>query len=158
MDQTGRTTGCNGCATQGARLWRDLSTRWYLTCTCVQRSGRSRVVISSIRTAILFLALSVAACLPPLAADWLFPVPVAGVLTRAANTNLGENSTSSSLQAPLAPLPSASVEEAPGHQLYDVHGNEIVLPVVRYGIDHRGSLYELHSPYTELPRLDPPEL
>jgi hypothetical protein len=40
----------------------------------------------------------------------------------------------------------------------DLRGNEIARPVVRYGVDHRGALYELDSPETELPQLPPPEL
>lgn len=38
----------------------------------------------------------------------------------------------------------------------DLRGNEIVRPVASYRLDRRGTLYEVHSPQTELPRLKPP--
>lgn len=38
----------------------------------------------------------------------------------------------------------------------DLHGNEIVRPVASYRLDRRGTLYEVHSPQTELPRLKAP--
>jgi hypothetical protein len=41
---------------------------------------------------------------------------------------------------------------------FDIRGNEIARPVARYRVDHRGSLYEVHSPDTEVPRLKPPQL
>jgi hypothetical protein len=49
---------------------------------------------------------------------------------------------------------SAVGDDAP--QRLDVRGNEIARPVARYRLDDRGSLYEVHSPETELPRLKPP--
>jgi hypothetical protein len=49
---------------------------------------------------------------------------------------------------------SAADSDAP-HQL-DVRGNEIARPVARYRVDERGSLYEVHSPETEVPRLKSP--
>ena len=41
-------------------------------------------------------------------------------------------------------------------QRLDVRGNEIARPVARYRVDERGSLYEVHSPETEVPRLKAP--
>ena len=41
-------------------------------------------------------------------------------------------------------------------QRLDVRGNEIARPVARYRVDERGSLYEVHSPETEVPRLKSP--
>jgi hypothetical protein len=49
---------------------------------------------------------------------------------------------------------SAVTDDTP--QRIDVRGNEIARPVARYRLDERGSLYEVHSPETELPRLKPP--
>jgi hypothetical protein len=116
------------------------------------------VIAPPIRAAMLFIALASACCLPNLVAEWLFPIEVAGSFTRSANSPLSEGA-STSLERHLPTLPPVPVEEPePGPQMYDVRGNEIVLPIVQYGVDHRGSLYELHSPYTELPRLEPPEL
>jgi hypothetical protein len=49
---------------------------------------------------------------------------------------------------------SAADNDAP--QRLDVRGNEIARPVARYRVDERGSLYEVHSPGTEVPRLKAP--
>ncbi len=39
----------------------------------------------------------------------------------------------------------------------DLYGNEITDAVARYSLDADGSLYEQHSPRTELPRLGSPK-
>ena len=52
--------------------------------------------------------------------------------------------------------PSERQGEAP--RTFDIRGNEIARPLARYRVDHRGSLYEVHSPDTEVPRLKPPQL
>jgi hypothetical protein len=39
----------------------------------------------------------------------------------------------------------------------DVYGNEVTAAVAKYTLDATGSLYELHSPKTELPRLGSPK-
>jgi hypothetical protein len=41
-------------------------------------------------------------------------------------------------------------------QRMDVRGNEITRPVARYRVDERGSMYEVHSPQTEIARLKAP--
>jgi hypothetical protein len=38
----------------------------------------------------------------------------------------------------------------------DLYGNEVTSAVAKYTYDATGSLYELHSPQTELPRLGSP--
>jgi hypothetical protein len=48
------------------------------------------------------------------------------------------------------------LEETPS--AVDIRGNEIARPVAKYRLDERGSLYEVHSPDTEVPRLKPPQL
>ena len=52
---------------------------------------------------------------------------------------------------PEAPL---VLDDAP--QRLDLRGNEISRPVARYRLDDTGTLYEEHSPQTELPRLKQP--
>jgi len=52
---------------------------------------------------------------------------------------------------PDAPL---VLDDAP--QRLDLRGNEISRPVARYRVDDTGTLYEEHSPQTELPRLKQP--
>jgi hypothetical protein len=39
----------------------------------------------------------------------------------------------------------------------DLYGNEVTDAVATYTFDQSGSLYELHSPQTELPRLGIPK-
>ena len=39
----------------------------------------------------------------------------------------------------------------------DLYGNEVIDAVATYSLDPAGSLYELHSPQTELPRLGSPK-
>ena len=39
----------------------------------------------------------------------------------------------------------------------DVYGNEVTAAVAKYKFDATGTLYELHSPQTELPRLASPK-
>jgi hypothetical protein len=39
----------------------------------------------------------------------------------------------------------------------DLYGNDVTPAVARYATDPSGSMYEQHSPQTELPRLPPPK-
>ena len=39
----------------------------------------------------------------------------------------------------------------------DLYGNEVTDAIATYGVDPAGSLYELHSPQTEFPRLGSPK-
>jgi len=39
----------------------------------------------------------------------------------------------------------------------DLYGNEVSTAIATYTLDPAGSLYELHSPQTELPRLGSPK-
>jgi hypothetical protein len=42
-------------------------------------------------------------------------------------------------------------------EVTDVYGNEVTAAVATYKVDATGTLYELHSPQTELPRLASPK-
>ena len=44
-----------------------------------------------------------------------------------------------------------------GEGTVDLFGNEVTDAVAKYKFDRTGSLYELHSPQTELPRLGSPK-
>lgn len=46
-------------------------------------------------------------------------------------------------------------EEAQGE--LDLFGNRVANAVAKYGLDAGGTLYEIHSPNTEVPRLAPPK-
>ena len=48
------------------------------------------------------------------------------------------------------------LDDEPGDTATDLQGNEVTDAVARYKFDATGSLYELHSPQTEVPRLRSP--
>ena len=50
----------------------------------------------------------------------------------------------------------ASLETA-NDDSFDAYGNEVTNAVAEYSLDPAGSLYELHSPQIELPRLGSPK-
>jgi hypothetical protein len=66
--------------------------------------------------------------------------------------------------APIATDSGATMDGDQGHDnsdgrsgtLEDLHGNDVTDAVARYKLDAAGSLYEVHSPQTELPRLRAP--
>jgi hypothetical protein len=51
--------------------------------------------------------------------------------------------------------PSEAGEDA--ESATDLYGNEVTDAVAKYKLDAEGSLYELHSPKTELPHLGSPK-
>jgi hypothetical protein len=54
------------------------------------------------------------------------------------------------------PAVAGDVEERDAKGSPDLYGNEVTDAVARYRLDDAGSLYEVHSPQTELPRLTSP--
>jgi hypothetical protein len=50
-----------------------------------------------------------------------------------------------------------SDHEASADGFVDMYGNEVTDAIATYTFDRTGSLYELHSPQTELPRLGIPK-
>ena len=59
------------------------------------------------------------------------------------------------LDAPRELAPDIDRQDSDG--TVDLYGNEVSDAVAKYRIDTTGSLYELHSPRTELPRLGSPK-
>jgi hypothetical protein len=61
----------------------------------------------------------------------------------------------------LGAAPAALVDEREdsdaGNGFMDLYGNEVTDAIATYTFDQAGSLYELHSPQTELPRLGIPK-
>jgi hypothetical protein len=88
--------------------------------------------------------------------DWLFDPGTPRAHSAAHVAPPGSSSSASWIDpGDLDPSESsAAANDAP--QRLDVRGNEIARPVARYRVDDRGSLYEVHSPETEVPRLKPP--
>ena len=41
--------------------------------------------------------------------------------------------------------------------MIDLYGNDVTAAVAKYSIDATGSLYEVHSPQTEIPKLGSPK-
>jgi len=57
-------------------------------------------------------------------------------------------------------MPESTEGEAPAPDLpqtVDLYGNEVTDAVAKYQLDATGSVYELHSPETEVPKLAPPK-
>jgi hypothetical protein len=72
--------------------------------------------------------------------------------------------SSRSLPKPAVRLAVSGTGAAPHHVppnddsgIVDLYGNEINDAIATYTLDPAGSLYELHSPQTELPRLGSPK-
>ena len=90
---------------------------------------------------------AVAAVMPCIAAAALLtPRPV--TVSLPADVNATE-----ALAVPDSPLADPDQEEGPA----DIFGNPVTDAVARYKFDATGSLYELHSPQTEVPKLRPPK-
>jgi hypothetical protein len=89
----------------------------------------------------------IAAVLPFVAAAALLtPRPVTVSLP-------SERDADAAIIAPDAPFGDAE----PSEGATDLFGNTVTDAVARYNFDATGSLYELHSPQTEVPRLRPPK-
>jgi hypothetical protein len=55
----------------------------------------------------------------------------------------------------LGPSPDVDRQDSAG--TVDLYGNEVSDAVAKYRVDTTGSVYELHSPHTELPKLRSPK-
>ena len=79
----------------------------------------------------------------------------------------GNHARISGTSTPLVPAPSSAdtapprVFETPREREdemdVDLYGNDVTDAVAKYKLDSYGSLYELHSPETQLPRLGSPK-
>jgi hypothetical protein len=58
---------------------------------------------------------------------------------------------------PLPPRTFTPAREREDEDEIDLYGNDVSDAVAKYQLDSDGSLYELHSPQTQLPRLAPPK-
>jgi hypothetical protein len=112
-------------------------------------SAAIRVGLTLIAPILVTCALSA----PPLPSSSSGP-PASTVATGFHDQALAPSSTAG-LRANNAPV-AAEVEEWDAKGLPDLYGNEVSDAVARYRLDDDGSLYEVHSPQTELPRLTSP--
>ena len=87
---------------------------------------------------------------------------VSGILAAAVFASQTITSTRSPLPAVYAAMP-AGIDAPADHRsddesgAVDLYGNEVTDAIATYSVDPAGSLYELHSPQTELPRLGSPK-
>ena len=95
------------------------------------------------------LLTATAFAVPQIVAKRLVPAPAAAGIHAPAHAH----------DTP-APSRTHPVREVPDDvaRSIDLRGNEIARPVARYRVDARGTLYEVHSPQTEVPRLKAPTL
>lgn len=75
-----------------------------------------------------------------------------------ATLELIEPSTASSIQSGWSSLPMPLIEEPQPEGRRDRYGNEITDAIATYKRDRTGSVYEEHSPQTEVPQLAPPTI
>ena len=79
---------------------------------------------------------------------------VVAVLAYAGGTFVPPPSVTFSRSLP--PVVTAS-RDSPTDENVDPYGNEVTHAVAEYSLDPAGSLYELHAPQIELPRLGSPK-
>lgn len=76
--------------------------------------------------------------------------------TRSGTQAISDPRPASAME--VVPIPQAdSAGDLDEDEVTDVYGNEITTAVAKYKFDATGTLYELHSPQTEIPRLAPPK-
>lgn len=78
------------------------------------------------------------------------------VLTMLSCALFPSRSVTRSRQDPDVATPVALAHDE-DENIVDLYGNEVIDAVATYSLDPSGSLYELHSPQTELPRLASPK-
>ena len=123
------------------RVTDDLS--WHLRC---KFNGRSRLVrATTISAAFGFI---------PMAVVWMILAP--GTVTSSQAPTIPRPVL---IAAPVnvALPPDPPLEFEPQEGTVDLYGNEVSDAVAKYRIDTAGSLYETHSPRTELPKLGSPK-
>ncbi|HEY3042676.1 MAG TPA: hypothetical protein VGJ39_01550 [Vicinamibacterales bacterium] len=116
--------------------------------------NRGKVVSAALRVALTAIAPILVVC--ALSAP---PLPSSSACTPVSTVATGfhdhEPPAPSDTSAVLVTNATA-VEEWEAKGSPDLYGNEVSDAVARYKLDDEGSLYEVHSPQTELPRLAPP--
>jgi hypothetical protein len=83
----------------------------------------------------------------------LILIAVAGLSFAAGTAVTPQPVTASRPQPPVVAASRDSANEPP----LDAYGNEITNAVAEYSLDPTGTLYELHMPQVELPRLGSPK-
>jgi hypothetical protein len=93
----------------------------------------------------LFAMLAVCARFTPQLVTLSQPVTLAATATTPASDHVD------------IPDPPATTRTEADDAIRDLYGNDVTSAVAKYTFDATGSLYEVHSPQTELPRLKSPK-
>ena len=88
----------------------------------------------------------------------VLPFVVAASLLKPRPVTVSLPEELNAADAVVAPTPALDPDQQkPAEGPTDLFGNPVTDAVARYKFDATGSLYELHSPQTEVPRLRPPK-
>jgi hypothetical protein len=101
------------------------------------------------------MAISATFLMMPIALAWMLLTPPTVTPSQPAAARPLPTAAPSDLDAPREPAPDVDRQDSDG--TVDLYGNEVSDAVAKYRLDTAGSLYELHSPRTELPRLRSPK-
>lgn len=101
--------------------------------------------IACVTIAAIFAMLAVCAAVTPQLVTLSHPVTLTATATAPA---------SDQVDIPDGP---AATRSEPDDGIRDLYGNDVTSAVAKYTFDATGSLYEVHSPQTELPRLKSPK-
>jgi hypothetical protein len=117
----------------------------------LQRAAATRIVVNVVLRVALVLTLpALLACAAPHTPD--------GFRQKAVSTSgASAPSGGSSFVDPQMSVDDSSSLDDDSAGAIDLYGNQVSDAVAKYKLDPTGSLYELHSPQTELPRLASPK-
>ena len=79
------------------------------------------------------------------------------LIAPAQSRDVRSSVTPSSTEPPPPPRVFEPPREREDDSDVDLYGNDVTEAVAKYKLDSDGSLYELHSPQTQLPRLGSPK-
>ena len=99
------------------------------------------------------LGFGLAAVLP----FWLAGALLTSQPLTSSQSAIDAHDESSVMRSPDLSRSTSVTDDADEEGSRDLHGNPVSSAVATYKFDATGSLYETHSPQTELPRLAPPK-
>ena len=116
-------------------------------------SGPARVALRGVWAALVPIMIGCARVAPELIA----PQHHISAARPATNSTAPSGNLLPSSTEPVPPRSFTSAREHEDDNETDLYGNDVSDAVAKYKLDSDGSLYELHSPQTQLPRLAPPK-
>jgi hypothetical protein len=130
--------GCNVCAT--VALHQPVRRPWHLGCNSLHRRHFLKAVARCVLLVVVVVIICCAAFASSTVSSTRIDLPARAVAAAAAD----------------APGQRRAVPNAVDGAV-DLYGNEVNDAIATYSLDPGGSLYEVHSPQTELPRLGSPK-